>query len=651
MVIKTKRSLGPYDVPIANIQVKTVGSHDMVQLTDMSEGIAGNVEAAISSISTRPLGSGYVGNEYRFAAKNIYGEIDVTDELYDNRATGISTPLWYVHSVKRSYYNSTMTTRSVRKTIKLGHVESGRIIGGLLPSNVRSIMVFNSMVIQDATAAITLPFDAYVVNHDAGSVTIRRDYAIANHTYVLTYATIVEDLTVKAPSDSYWMFEIEQAVPEITDYFHLRILSSDSKPFEITYTSFGEDENVSVFTERTFAIPIFTEVPEVIRSGIVADSSCESLIRRAFSYENVGTSQYIKSYSRNADRLYHFRSRTPLASKIHLVKPVQHSVDDDWYLGVTTGRFIGSDYRQFQVVGKSGIGDFEDVTEVGTIVDSSTIWLSRKNIVFFITSEQEIGGIDVVRSDGTVVPVDSVDSQRGIVYLRESISQQDQITVSYRATSNQCQCTSVCFNPLLSHADHNRDVKGKVFAFFLADISGCPGSSLPVFAKPLDLYDGQDFTVYTRDYLDGNVNSATAGTRSAFRSDIIGIPADLIYSSGRLEVLGTAYLSNPLDEDGYLVEDSRIYGGGSSEYIRSAFDYGYFDGEATDLESLIRVHIPQTIVDDMIAKAMIWNPEVAVLSDPAAREELARQRVMELITAKVRKFSMLGTIQEIVIDE
>jgi len=651
MIFKTKRTLSPYDVPIANVQVRTVGSHDMVQLTDMSTGIAGNNEAAVTSVASRPLGSGTVGHEYRLQAKNVYGEIELTDEIYDDRTTGISAPLWYVHSVKRPYYNTTVVTRSIRRHIKADRIDADRIIMGLLPSNTKSLIVFGSVVIQDVTAATTLAPDEYSVNYDATMVTIRRDKAVGNHTYTITYDIISADVTVTAPMDTYWRFEVERIVDSVDDYFHLRLLSTDSRPFKVTYTSYGDEEVVRSYEEYTYANPIFTEVPEAVRQAIVADPLTDSIMRRVFSYEEVGSYQYIQTYSQNPDRVFHFRSNTALASKIHLLKPAQHHAAEDWYMNVTAGRFTGSSSRLFTVSMRPGIDDFEDVTETATFVDSTTLWLSRQNVIFYITGDHTIGGITITRTDGTSVSINSVDSQRGIVYLSESVSQQDILQATYRVYTGYRTCTRACLNPLLTHHDHNFDAKNKVFAFFLAPSSFCQDNDLPVYVKPLDQYDSLDFLVYTRAALDASANSADAGVRTAFRADIIGLPDVLKTSADRLEILGTVYLSNPLDEDGYLLEDARIFGGGSSDRIRSAFDYSYYDGEATDLEPIIRVHIPQAIVDDLVAKAIEWNPEVVALDTIAARQELARQRVHEYIQAKVKKFSMLGTVQEIVFDE
>ena len=114
----------------------------------------------------------------------------------------------------------------------------------------------------------------------------------------------------------------------------------------------------------------------------------------------------------------------------------------------------------------------------------------------------------------------------------------------------------------------------------------------------------------------------------------------------RLEPLALMYVINPLDEDGYLVEDARLFGGGTESRNRSFYDYSYYDGESTDMESYIRVHVPQYMYNDVKSRALLWDPDVIVSDNP---EAMAHQKTMALIRSKVKKFSQLGTVQEIIV--
>jgi len=650
MMFKTKRVLGPYDIPIASLQPKPVSSHDVVQVTDMSAGIAGNGEAAITNILTLPLGSGVVGHEYRLHAKNVYGEIDLTDEIYNDRSTGMSVPLWYVHSVKRPYYNSTLINRTIRRKIRSGKEDSDRIVQGLVPSNSRSIVVFGSVSVQNMDTSAYLTFDQFCVDYDAGTVTIRSDLSIADTTYLVVYDFITEDLIVEAPSGSYWRLEIERVEPNVDTYFNLRILSSDSRPVKVQYNSYGDEEAIKVYTEYTFSNLMFNAVPESFRVSIVADETYDATLRRVFSYETVGSNHYIQTYSSNPDRLFRFRSHASMASKVRLVKPEKHQFSDEWYVGVSIGEFTGSSARQFSIEEREGIDDYEEVTETVTIVDGTTLLLGRQNVIFHITENHEVGGITLTKKDNTSVSIDSVDGQRGILYLTENVSIKDRIVANYRVRPGVRPVELVSLNPVLPRSD-DIDVKNTAFIFFLGEPGSVTSGELPVFIKQMPLYSGLSFETYTRDSIETAVNDTDSLNRQAYRSGIIGLPSGLVASADRLEVLGFAYLSNPLDEDGYLVEDARIRGGGTPLRHRSFYDYSYFDGEAVDLEAVVRVHIPVSIVDDLVTRAAEWDANIALLSDATTRNEMARQRVNELIARKVKKFSMLGTKQEIVIDE
>jgi hypothetical protein len=144
------------------------------------------------------------------------------------------------------------------------------------------------------------------------------------------------------------------------------------------------------------------------------------------------------------------------------------------------------------------------------------------------------------------------------------------------------------------------------------------------------------------------MNSANSSIRNSYRADIIGLPdSHKGPTLKKLEPLAITYVINPLDEDGYMVEDARLFGGGTAAKHRSFYDHSYFDGEATDMESYLVYKFPRWIYDDLVARAMFWDPDTVTASNPSSH---AMEAARKLIKSKVRKFSQLGTRQEIIIE-
>ena len=184
--------------------------------------------------------------------------------------------------------------------------------------------------------------------------------------------------------------------------------------------------------------------------------------------------------------------------------------------------------------------------------------------------------------------------------MEDSIPRGDVVTVEYIVAKDYVTVDRICMNPLDSHVHHNKGIRDNVILFAIADTTYTESGALPVYTKTMPLYSGEDFINYTADYIEQQLNADSYATRTSFRQGMDSIPNDLVTTTDRMEVLGIVYAMNPLDKDGYLVEDARIYGGGTNSRNRSFHEWSHYDGESTDLELYIKAHIPQTVVDNLV---------------------------------------------------
>jgi hypothetical protein len=203
-------------------------------------------------------------------------------------------------------------------------------------------------------------------------------------------------------------------------------------------------------------------------------------------------------------------------------------------------------------------------------------------------------------------------------------------------------------NPLLSQfSDGMFGIVDVCLAFFLIPSSYARGMSSVCFVS-LPRYVGVGSLSYSHADVYNLANSAVIEDRRSFRASIPLLPRELYETTDGLDVpllvLGIVFVTDPLDVDGYRVEDSRRFGGGLKEDHDNCYDVSLFDGERVSLEPSLVFEIPRSIYNDLRSRMLTWSPEVVGSDNP---EDIVDQYVLEFIRSKVQKFSMLGTVQEI----
>ena len=199
-----------------------------------------------------------------------------------------------------------------------------------------------------------------------------------------------------------------------------------------------------------------------------------------------------------------------------------------------------------------------------------------------------------------------------------------------------------------SHIEHNYNIKDNILIFFIIDTANC--GDLPIAVKILPLYVNNQFMYYSIDDIEDMANAEDMQDRTSFRSDMLNLPAGLVNSNIELGILGAIYIVNPIDTDGYTVEDMRVYGGGTTEQHRSFNEYSFYDGEAADPELYLKLHMKENLFNDLVSRIYKWDPEVVKLEGTDNKDSLARQKATELIKKKMVKFTQLGANSELIID-
>jgi hypothetical protein len=643
------------DIPIASLQRKDVLSDDVVQTIDFSGHLSNNTMAVAKNLSTYPYGSAGASQnlEYCLLAESNFEKTILTNETHYDPETGTTRPLWYAHYLRETYYNPDGILKSIRREIRENYESTDKVISAIIPASGNYVILGDSLSIKRTRATVETYLDSweFYVDYAKGEVTIHDDVVQADDIFLIRYTLIPTDTLIETVDDVPYRVELWEIVEDYGDYYTAAILTPTKDPVRIKYKAAMSDGSVEETEEYTTPVPLFNQVINSVREDIITRiTSGERLdiaSRRIYTLEEQedGSDRICTTVS-NSDTKFTFTSSSQYSSRIRLVRPESLGFTIDWFPRVTTGRVYTHDGRDFTCGNLSDPSPVMSVTETARVIDPYTLSVSKGNILAMYDYEGGWYGVDVTDEDGNTLAVESLDTLNGLVTLRNQVSRRDSLTVSYQAYTVGPTVNDVCLNPLTSHLYHNEDIKRSIILFILGENAYSSGE-LPIYTRTLEKYANARLVYYTYDDIDNLLNSSTKSIRNTYRSSIDGLPSEYLGDTLiRLEPLALMYVINPLDEDGYLVEDARLFGGGTEDRNRSFYDHSYYDGEGTDMESYIRVHIPQYMYDDIKARALMWDPDVIVADNP---ESIAHQKTMALIRSKVKKFSQLGTVQEIIV--
>jgi hypothetical protein len=644
MQFNLKKVAGYGDVPIASIRYSPLQSHDMIQVLDYSGHLAGNAVATVSYLETHPQS----GGSHELALANAFGEIQLSDERFLDRTYGIAEPLWYRHTLRQAHYNTSAVTKTKKIRLRGGRHELDRTT---VLANISS----GQIIVLDSCSGTyrripggdvsTLSSSQLFIDYGAGTATVRisgdSSYNAA-YTYeiALTFQILALSLSVTQDDISYYRPEATAIVASNAKYFELSLLSTSNHPMRVRYQAISrESREIEEVEELTVAQLLYAKVSVSARQYLAAETSSTSS-SRVYSVEERDGLRYMSVITVNPDRVFYFRRASGSASLISVEEPRARSFYEDWFPTLTNSWLVCPDGRRF---------DFGDeqyrlchVVEKALIVDNTTLSITRDGLVAFLKPDNTWWGISVTDQNGKSRAVSSFDSSQKLVFLSDEVSLRDTVTVSYLRMVSRLDLP-FCLNPMQSHSFHNFEVSENVVLIAVADSTHATGTDA-VCALVLPKYVGGRLHVYEYSEIDELLNSDDAAARQAVRALMTGLPTSLLASSERIEPFALLQVSNPLDEDGFAIEDARIYGGGTVSTTRGFFDYTSYDGELVDLENKLCIEVDESVVLDLAARALTWDRDVIIADDPAAA---ARQAAESLIRNKARKFSMLGTTQEV----
>ena len=630
-----KKKPTPYDIPLASVRTTDIQGRSIMHVNDMSSQIDNNSYAAFQNLSSIPDSSNSSSIlKHRLIGSNVFCDLMITDEFCYDSSVSTSIPLWYKHNLNNVMYSANASSREVRRKVRSNKIQSDRHIYGLIPSGSSYLIPYGTVAVSVVSpgGTTTLTGDEFTVNYYSGKVSILASSLSAATSVVIRYKLLPNEISIDEYGSTYMSIMAVPADPACS-YFHVSILSNTKDGFSVRYMT-KTGETVSEVTEKTSYLHLFTSVETI-------DDVLSDITRKVFYYSNEDI--YVPSI--NQDHIYCFMPENVRTSKISISKPVDSSYLSPWNPIVTNGSAV-SDSGTFSSISSRYA---YHIKEKARIISEREISVSSRGIRFAMSSDG-IRGIKVMKmSTGEEIGISSADSFNGTLTLRTAVSRRDTIYVSYSIPSYGKEII-LSANPMdfYSSIGFNSKYYGVIICT-IDDRMVPPARRTKVYYKPVRLfYNGRPIT-YTYDAVNTLLNSDDATVRNSYRS-AMDLPV-LFYSTSnlyRVEPLAILSIASIFDSDAFDVDDIRTFGGGTDSSHYSFYDYSYYDGERTDLSAKLKIVIPGWVKENLKARCLQWSPDAAKSDYP---EDIAEAETMKIIKSKVKKFSLIGTEQEVVFGE
>lgn len=671
-----KRTPNSLDIPLASLRTAPLDGRDVIRIEDYSEYISSNI-VDINSIITSTVDTVLNTNDIKYSVLNMTTpdiDILVTDKTYFDEKKVEYFPLWYKHTLSSAYYNKSFTTKTIKRRVRADYIESDRVFTYLTDGD-NKIIVDGSLNVSVCYFAngtqIPLDKNVYDLDYTSKKLTISSDYmyiwiegkgtsdSVRTETpvfeIIVSYDILSLDILV-TPIDvsAKYIVQVYRPILSISDYFVLELYSNLPTPFHIIYKYADSANHISEMEEYTLSIPVYTFIENDSFYSVLSNMKSYDLRDKCFTLSEivdpafVGVNYNIHISESNSYKTYYITNNRDKISKLRVNLPRSTKYSDHWFLTLTPAKIAKYDSLgnkcTFSYLTN---GVYKTITEKATIVGGNLIALSHKDPLVSRSVTGKYSGITVTRN-GVSVDILYIDKNKGLVCLEDDVSRKESIYVSYSIKQTGTEIQDICFNPTEGHKYHNGNVKKNVYAI-CAIPTEYAGGEKTIYIKEFPKYENGRTITYTYDKLNEIINSSAAATRNPVRL-AMGIPLKTkdnkivdFYSESilyRIEILALVYLTNPLDEDGFEINDVRTYGGGYIVPKYSCYDYSLYDGEMIDLSAKLQYSIPKWIYSDLRERALEYDETIAHLSDKEARVDSI---VSSKILGVLRKYSQPGT--------
>lgn len=644
MIFALRKQQSENDVTVANISTARVRSEHIMNITDHSSRYPDNNISILREISSRIMVAPIAYNGYVLEKYNIFNSILLTNEYSYSLELGTKVPLYYSHRINNNIYTKNVSPKSVRKKI-MTSLDSERKIKGLIPRNGKYIIPIGSISVSRVEIDNSLTARNFFMDYGNGELVITGTI-VKDETYLITYLLVEDKFTITVDDSVVYRISLEKAYPDSNNYFRMEVLTTSLAPVKVKYISAETNGTAREYTSYTIGENLYTTVTPEIRKSIISRNLSDM---RVFSIEEMeiedGSSVYkyfiFLPFGSTYDT-FSFKSADKSNSIVKLKQIPNVAYEYNWQAEVTTGQFE-SDSVIYEI--PENRTRQRKINDEPVKVNNRIISLTRENPMVSIDEYGVPSGITVTTETGENISIEKVDVEKSLVYLAESVRMTDRLFAEYYIRNNTIEYEKISFNPLVPNPELGNDISQYIIIILMIPkLRAINGLNRYLYHMALPKYSKEGIKNYSYD----DIYEAVNGTPN-LRSLIKGLNTSMV-AADELVILGSVYLSNCLDEDAYLLEDARVYGGGMPNPARDFCDYSFYDGERTDLNTILHVFIKQEVYDNLYDRILQYDRDVQMYQgEPLKMPAIAHKRTMEIINAKVEKFLPVGTEWEVVI--
>lgn len=618
-----------HDAALCAIRFPQISSDAVVNTSSFAHLIPGN---------TKPLWLSLTANldkdTSELSKQNIFGIPSITNEVYFIPETGEETPLYYRHQLCVPLYTHrtvaheefiTYTENLNTEGIRLNTISGTTLVVDSVTIIYDGNTVFKDFYIDTGRLRI-YPWDTFPVPSN-GQLTVR-------------YTSIPVDVSVTGERLMIYRPLVNSS--GFPSLYYIDILSTSQKPMLVTYQAYDRTRGVSyTHVERTTASEIFEYVPIGFFSGQTKTYSDRLPDTGYYTVNSDGTIYVIGNPG-----LYYMRSQDlTYDTRLHVTVPRRVPFTEDWYATCSDSkitRTIGENTFTFDCTVDPSLTECRKERLVGN--NSYIIQVEQSTPLYYRKHDGTIGGITVTIDNTRISSVMSVDISSNALYTEQFLTQQHNVELSYRSRSSK-RAWHISLNPVMPSANKTPLSRDNIICVLIPPVES--GVTTPLCAT-LPMYTEQG-SLITYDYttLDNLFNRSSSLQRIESRMKYIPLlPQELLNPDIPLIPIVAFYTINPITSASIRIDSTRTAGGGLSHYTPNCFDYSYYDGEGTDLSSMLAVLVSTSLIEDYAQRLALYDPVARDHDDPT---EYARGKAREHLRTLIEKFTLPGT--EFIIEE
>ena len=669
MRIKTTRFLNPENISLGIIDNSKVYSNDAIEINRYTGNYTENTVPIFTEYvrtKTKPYSLATSGSQRSVYKTDIFllsDDFMITNEVIFDKSTLSVIPLWYEYELRGYYINRSTSQKIITRPSR------GDIISNIIPENVSEVPVIDSTfeirpINPEGEILDIIDQSAYRIDVNNNRIIITNPNTLLlypNYDFQIKMRTVVPEISLTFADGSsvptnFYRLHFEAYTSDVSvvqkDIYIARVLFSDiadQSLIQVEYEQYQDIQNNA----------LVTQVVAEVANPHQLYSRTDGTKTQAKTILSANPSAYILDdgiYSVISPREDFFIKYTNITGeKITIKKPVGLTIEFPWYLEIVPNIFTRNSLT-YDVVERN-LFTFRDnvriapVTEELTRISSTMLKAHNQNLYVRYNTDGSVIGVnlyvDGIRRNSMI---DDVDARNGVILLNKTIGLNQRVSAEYSYFTNTIQYVQMNMNPSARFPNEDRIIEKIMLMYMLPVEELTPGARRSIFHVFVLKYPGiyQNLPAYQV-----SIEAAEAfvtGVDETGRSNLYSlIPESINPTAGNVLhpiLLGAVTVNPTKTEASTKIIDIRNRGGGVLEdstlvasnwtTVRHFMDIGRWDGQKLNVNNVIIVDIPTSVLDTVRNRLRLFDFDV--LRDPT-NTDLLEQKTVAAVEDAVKKYT------------